>query len=99
MEEVYAHQVGSNHAEVVFCSAVALPEWTEARPCPSSGVIAGSAASMGCRAWHPPVFGTLKLNVDVAFLKDMEQTGVGMVLRVSDAFIWPERCFLQEGWR
>ncbi|KAL8548757.1 hypothetical protein ACS0TY_007863 [Phlomoides rotata] len=37
-----------------------------------------------CRAWHAPLVGRLKLNVDTAFFADSEEMGFGMVIQDSN---------------
>ncbi|KAL8529516.1 hypothetical protein ACS0TY_006807 [Phlomoides rotata] len=37
--------------------------------------------SRPCEKWYTPMFGSVKINVDVAQFEDIEQTGVGAVIR------------------
>lgn len=64
-----------------FASAVMLKEWKLAQAKAEGETVVTTswhtAVETRCHAWHTPMAGFMKINVDVVFFEDSNQTGLG----------------------
>lgn len=74
--------------QIVSSSAIVLQEWNTATSL-AAGDDDRNPVGRGrhvdgiqrCLAWNKPTVGFMKINVDATFFKDLNQTGLGMVIR------------------